>query len=79
MALRSVSDIEEGGRLRVKQVRGSAGCGKKHLAVLRGLGLGRRTGRVVERENTPSIRGMIQKVIHMVEVERIDAADAEKS
>jgi large subunit ribosomal protein L30 len=34
---------------------------------VRGLGL-RRMHQVVEREDTPSIRGMIHKVRHLVEV-----------
>jgi large subunit ribosomal protein L30 len=34
---------------------------------IRGLGL-RRMHQVVERENTPSIQGMIHKVRHLVEV-----------
>ncbi|MEM9169113.1 MAG: 50S ribosomal protein L30 [Pseudomonadota bacterium] len=36
-------------------------------ATLVGLGLGR-IGRVRELEDTPSVRGMIRKVAHMVEV-----------
>lgn len=36
--------------------------------VLKGLGL-TRTGRKVELEDTPSIRGMINKVAHLVKVE----------
>lgn len=35
---------------------------------LRGLGL-TKTGRTVELEDTPSIRGMIKKVAHLVKVE----------
>ncbi|MDO9463504.1 MAG: 50S ribosomal protein L30 [Deltaproteobacteria bacterium] len=36
--------------------------------VLHGLGL-TRTGKTVVREDTPEIRGMIRKVIHLVEVQ----------
>ncbi len=36
--------------------------------VLRGLGL-TRTGKMVVRKDTPEIRGMINKVIHLVEVQ----------
>ena len=35
---------------------------------LRGLGL-TKTGRTVELEDTPSVRGMIKKVSHLVKVE----------
>jgi large subunit ribosomal protein L30 len=41
---------------------------KDQRATLAGLGLGR-IGRVRELEDTPSVRGMIAKVQHMVRVE----------
>ncbi len=41
---------------------------KEHKAVLKGLGLNR-MNQTVERPNTREIRGMVKKVIHMVEVE----------
>jgi len=40
---------------------------KKHKACLTGLGL-RRIRQAVEVEDTPAVRGMINKVMHMVEV-----------
>jgi large subunit ribosomal protein L30 len=40
---------------------------KKHKACLIGLGL-RKVRHTVEVEDTPSVRGMINKVSHMVEV-----------
>ncbi len=39
-------------------------------AVLKGLGLGR-IGRSVIVANTPSFRGMIKKVMHLVQVEEV--------
>jgi large subunit ribosomal protein L30 len=39
-------------------------------AVLKGLGLGR-IGRSVTVANTPSFRGMIKKVIHLVVIEEV--------
>ncbi|MBM4373532.1 MAG: 50S ribosomal protein L30 [Deltaproteobacteria bacterium] len=39
-------------------------------SVLKGLGLGR-IGRSVTVANTPSFRGMIKKVIHLVAVEEV--------
>lgn len=50
------------------QTRSSIGRLPKHKATLKGLGL-RRIGHTVELEDTPSIRGMIQKVYYMVKVE----------
>lgn len=40
---------------------------KDQGATLKGLGLGR-IGRERELEDTPSVRGMIRKVAHMVEI-----------
>ncbi len=53
--------------VRVKQVKSAIGYRKSQRATLRGLGL-RRLGHVVEVEDTPSVRGMIQTVGHLVKV-----------
>ena len=39
----------------------------KHKAVIKGLGF-TRLNQVVEREDTPSIRGMVAKVPHLVRI-----------
>jgi len=57
-----------GGRIRVKQVRSEIGYNRRQRASLRGLGL-RRLQQTVELEDTPAVRGMIGKVIHLVVVE----------
>jgi large subunit ribosomal protein L30 len=59
-------------RLYVRQTRSQIGHPKKTRAVLEGLGL-RRIGQSVTVDNTPSFRGMVKKVIHLVSVEEIDA------
>lgn len=46
--------------------------------VLRGLGL-RKPGAEVVVENTPSFRGMVKKVIHLVSVEEVDGKGASAS
>lgn len=53
--------------VRIKQVRSGIGCPQKQKVVLRGLGF-KRLNQVVERPDTPAIRGMIFKVKHLVEV-----------
>ena len=53
--------------LTVTQVRSTAGRLKNHRACVRGLGL-RRIGHTVEVEDTPSVRGMINKVNYLVKV-----------
>ena len=60
--------MASGKTLKVKQTRSSAGRLKAHKSCLRGLGL-RRIGHVVEVEDTPSVRGMINKVSYLVKVE----------
>ena len=54
--------------IKVKQTRSSSGRLKSHKACLRGLGL-RRIGHVVEVEDTPSVRGMINRVNYLVSIE----------
>lgn len=54
--------------IRVTLVRSMAGRLKKHQACVRGLGL-RRIGHTVEVEDTPAVRGMINKVPYLVRVE----------
>lgn len=53
--------------LKIKYVRSSIGRPEKHKAVIRGLGF-RKLNQVVERPDTPEIRGMIHKVGHLLEV-----------
>jgi large subunit ribosomal protein L30 len=55
------------GTLRIKWVVSFIGCTDDMRATIRGLGL-RKMHRVVEREDNDSIRGMIHKVRHLVEV-----------
>jgi large subunit ribosomal protein L30 len=55
-------------QLRIRQTRSGIGRVKKHKRVLQALGL-RHPGGVVEHADTPTIRGMIDKVKHLVSVE----------
>jgi large subunit ribosomal protein L30 len=55
------------GTVKIKQVVSFIGSTDDIRQAVRGLGL-RRMHQVVEREDTPSIRGMIHKVRHLVEV-----------
>lgn len=56
--------------LRVKQVKSMIGHPQDQRDTLRSLGL-RHINDVVEHEDNPSVRGMIQKVRHLVAVEEI--------
>jgi large subunit ribosomal protein L30 len=54
--------------IKITQIRSVHGRLKKHRACILGLGL-RRIGHTVEVEDTPSVRGMINKVNYMLRVE----------
>lgn len=56
------------GRITVRQTRSAIGYAPDQHATLRGLGLGKPNA-VRELEDTPSVRGMIKKVTHLVRVE----------
>ena len=55
-------------KIKVTQVKSSTGRLPAHKACVAGLGL-RRIGHTVEVEDTPSVRGMINKVNYIVKVE----------
>ena len=54
-------------KIQIRQIRSGIGCPEKQRKVLQGLGF-RRLQQVVERPDTPGVRGMIFKVRHLVEV-----------
>jgi large subunit ribosomal protein L30 len=56
------------GRISVSWKKSQIGYDRRQRATLRGLGL-KRVGHRVEVEDTPSVRGMIRKVRHLVVVE----------
>jgi len=53
--------------IRIRLKRSPIGCPEKHKRVVRGLGF-RKLNQIVERPDTPSIRGMVRKIPHLVEV-----------
>ena len=55
------------GTVKIKMIGSVIGCPEKQRATVRGLGL-RRLHQVVEREDTPMVRGMVKKVPHLVTV-----------
>ena len=60
-------------RIRITQVRSTIGRPDGQRQTLVGLGLNK-IGRTVERPNTPAMRGMVRKVIHLVEFEELDGS-----
>jgi large subunit ribosomal protein L30 len=53
--------------LKVTLVKGTNSCRKDHRATVRGLGL-KRIRQTVELEDTPAVRGMVNKVSYLVSV-----------
>lgn len=58
-------------KLRIRQIKSGIGGLEPHKRVLRALGL-RHPGSVVEHGDTAVIRGMVEKVKHLVSVEVIE-------
>jgi len=53
--------------LKVQLVRSPIGCKESHRATVRGLGL-RKLGSVRELQDTPAVRGMINKIDYLVKI-----------
>lgn len=53
--------------IKIKLKKSKIGRIEKHKRTVEALGL-RKIGQIVEKEDTPQIRGMIEKVKHMVEI-----------
>ena len=56
-----------GGKLHIKWVRSGIQAPVKHKLVVKGLGF-TRLNQVIERPDTPAIRGMVTKIPHLVEI-----------
>ncbi len=56
-----------GKTIKVRLLKSVAGCKESHRATVRGLGL-KRLHHTVELQDTPAVRGMINKVYYLVQV-----------
>jgi large subunit ribosomal protein L30 len=59
------------GKLKITLVKSPIGRPEKHRKVLRGMGL-TKLNKTVELEGSPAVKGMIQKVSHLVSAEEMD-------
>ena len=57
-------------KIRITYVRSAIGYDKIQKATVKALGL-RRLGQTIEQTNNPAVRGMIDSICHLVEVEAI--------
>ncbi|MBI3931835.1 MAG: 50S ribosomal protein L30 [Acidobacteria bacterium] len=55
------------GTIKIRMIGSVIGCPEGQRATVRGLGL-RRLHQVVERLDTPEVRGMVKKVPHLVSI-----------
>jgi large subunit ribosomal protein L30 len=55
------------GKIRIQWFRSAIATPVKHKKVIKGLGF-TKLNQIVEREDSPSIRGMVQKVPHLVKI-----------
>ena len=58
----------ENKKLKIKLIKGVAGTRSDQRATISGLGL-RRINQTVELADTPAVRGMVNKVNHLVRIE----------
>lgn len=54
-------------KIKIKLIHSAIGRSEKQKQTIKGLGF-RRLNQIVEREDTPAVRGMIQKITHLVQV-----------
>lgn len=52
---------------KVKQIKSTIGAKPKHVKTVQALGL-KKIGQVVEKQDNPQMRGMVQQVRHLVEI-----------
>ena len=54
-------------RIRIRLKRSPICCPERHKRIVKGLGF-RKLNQIVERPDTPAIRGMVRRIPHLVEV-----------
>jgi len=64
-----MADDEQGKVLAITLKRSGIGGTRRQRETLRGLGL-TRLGKTVLRHDSPSLQGMMQRVLHLIEVEK---------
>lgn len=61
------SENENSGKIKIQYYRSSIGYSKKQKAIVKALGI-TKLNQTVERENTPSMRGIVEKVPHLLRI-----------
>ena len=61
------NDIESGAMLKIQYIRSAIATPAKHKLVIKSLGF-KRLNQIVERVDTPAVRGMVAQVPHLVRI-----------
>jgi large subunit ribosomal protein L30 len=67
MTAKNGTPSETVGMLQIKYFRSCIGTPPKHKLIIKGLGF-KRLNQVVERVDTPAVRGMVAEVPHLVKI-----------
>jgi large subunit ribosomal protein L30 len=67
MASKKKAATQTGATLRVHYFRSAIGTPEKHKLIVKSLGF-KRLNQVVNREDTPAVRGMVAQVPHLVRI-----------
>lgn len=58
---------ENGGKIRIQYYKSMIGYSKKQKAVIKSLGI-TKLNQIIERPNNPSMRGIVEKVPHLLRI-----------
>ena len=67
MPSKATSKTAEPSRIRIQYYRSTIACPGKQKEIVRSLGL-TKLNQIVERPDTPSMRGMVAKVPHLIRI-----------
>jgi large subunit ribosomal protein L30 len=67
MVSKKKAAAESGPTIKIQYVRSAIGSPEKHKLVIKSLGF-KRLNQIVNRVDTPAVRGMVAKVPHLVKI-----------
>lgn len=67
MASKKNAKTESGSTMKIQYIRSAIGSPSKHKLVIKSLGF-KRLNQVINRVDTPAIRGMVAQVPHLVRI-----------
>jgi len=67
MASKKKAEDKTGNTLKIQYFRSAIGAPEKHKLIIKGLGF-KRLNQVVDRVDTPAIRGMVAQAPHLVRI-----------